>query len=95
MCGIGVDPGKVRQNYLELRERPHHARNLKRRRPMPEDEIPVAKAASFLPGEYAAVRNVLEEMSRRHIEWDLDPGRSKGGAPRVVEFTGTLGPGLW
>ena len=34
-------------------------------KPQVEPELALAKAAAFLPGEYAAVRNVLDEMDRR------------------------------
>ncbi|ORX38824.1 ketopantoate hydroxymethyltransferase-domain-containing protein [Kockovaella imperatae] len=92
-----ADGFKVRNHYREMVSKPYtsHIRR-KTRSSIPEDEMPMAKAAAFLPGEYAAVRNVLEEMTRRNVDWDLDPERDPSKEiPSVVEFTGGLGPGLW
>ena len=62
----------------------------KTRNPIPQDENPIAKAAAFLPGEYAAVRNVIREIRQRLPKWTLGDKD-----PKVVEFTGGLGPGMW
>ena len=62
----------------------------KTRNPIPQDENPVAKAAVFLPGEYAAVRNIIREIRQRLPKWTLSQKD-----PKVVEFTGGLGPGMW
>ena len=57
----------------------------------------MAQAAGFLPGEYAAVRNVVGEMERRVGKgwWRGDLQRRKGNKPVVVEVSGGLGSGLW
>jgi hypothetical protein len=52
--------------------------------------LSLARAAAFLPGEYAVVRNVLEEIGRRVGEDWLEEA---GGD--MVEVTSTLGAGLW
>lgn len=52
----------------------------------------LAKAAAFLPGEYAAVRNVLREMRvRLGDEWLRVDGEEGG----VLEVSGSLGSGVW
>lgn len=67
-----VDPNLIRRAFLALRENPQAADQIKittrdrregKTRMVPE--MMVAKAAAMLPGEYAAVRNVFEEMERR------------------------------
>lgn len=54
----------------------------------------MAKAAGFLPGEYAAVRNVVEETERR-LGFGWLRAEREGEVPVVVEVSGGLGAGLW
>ena len=62
-----------------------------------EPELAMAQAAGFLPGEYAAARNVMEEMKRRLGRgWWRGLGQvEEGKGPVVVEVSGGLGSGLW
>ena len=64
---------------------------------MVEPELAVAQAAGFLPGEYAAVRNVLGELGRRMGKdwWRLGEDGNLVDKPAVLEVSGGLGSGLW
>ena len=62
---LEVDSKMVRQHYIRLHEQSLKPPESRKKPRIIEPEMAVAAAAAFLPGEYAAVRNVLEEMDRR------------------------------
>ena len=138
-----VDPRYVRRQFLQLREQRVKEPAAKKKKNFDvEPEMAVAVGAAFLPGEYAAARNVLEEMERRlGRDWlekageearkiqleqekadgvramDMEEGpdaeaemseefkevfrqagemdMGDGTRPRVIEASGSPGPGLW
>jgi len=139
-----VDPRYVRRQFLQLREQRAKEPAAKKKKNLDvEPEMAVAVGAAFLPGEYAAARNVLEEMERRlgrdwlekateearriqleqekadgvramNAEEEVDVEEEEmseqfkevfrqaeemdmgdGSRPRVIEASGSLGPGLW
>lgn len=59
----------------------------------------LAKAAAFLPGEYAAVRNVLREMRVRLGDQRLGAegamSQGEAGGSGIIEMSGSLGSGVW
>ncbi len=104
-----ADPHAIRSSYLHLTENfpsspstRQTSRDHRDGRKRAEPEMAVAQAAGFLPGEYAAVRNVVKEMDRRLVRgWWLGEQVAvgsegeKGKRPVIVEVSGGLGSGLW
>ncbi|RSH92152.1 hypothetical protein EHS25_008567 [Saitozyma podzolica] len=82
------DPREVRQAFLSLLTSSQSRAKKDKLQVTPG--LALGRAAALLPGEYAAVRNVIEEMERRlGDDWLVKAG---GG---VVEVSSTLGAGLW
>lgn len=73
----------VRDSYLELLQPKPKQRDRKDSRNTPEHAL--ARAAAFLPAQYAATANVLSELRLR-------VGDIKGP---IVEVSDGIGPGLW
>jgi len=106
---VEANPHVIRSSYLHLTthfpsnpSQKSALRDHRERRKRAEPEMAMAQAAGFLPGEYAAVRNVVEEMGRRlGGGWwrgegvDKEGGEEVGKAPVVIEVSGGLGAGLW
>lgn len=91
-----IDPREVREHFLQLNPststRSTTSRRLEDKRIRNTPASALAKAAAFLPGEYAAVRNVLQEVRQRlgRDQWRLD-----GKGKEAVEVSGTIGAGIW
>ncbi|ODN85256.1 3-methyl-2-oxobutanoate hydroxymethyltransferase [Cryptococcus wingfieldii CBS 7118] len=88
------NPRDLRKSYLSLPDMPLPANAPKpnpREKTFRTPEGELAKASAILPGEYSAVKNVLEEMERR-----LGSAWTKGVKEgEIVEFSPGLGSGLW
>ena len=105
---LEIDPKIMRQRFLNLAQEPGPSRNRHAYKGgIPESEVPMAKAAGFLSGQYAAVRNVLEEMESRlgrgwlgHLRTpspqfeEAENGATEKSA-QIVEITGGMAPGMW
>lgn len=83
------DPYEIRRSFLQLNpttRTPVRPREDERFRATSSASL--AKAAAFLPGEYAALRNIMVELrSRLGSDWLPDGS--------VVEVSSTVGAGLW
>ncbi|KAK4684645.1 3-methyl-2-oxobutanoate hydroxymethyltransferase, partial [Tremellales sp. Uapishka_1] len=88
-----TNPREIRDAFLSLlpppgSSAPKPSGRERKAQPHSTPEVALAKAAAFLPGQYAAVRNILVELERRlGMDWMGDDG--------IVEFSGGSGPGLW
>ena len=72
ILSVDVDPNDIRQSFLHLQSLTPEEIRARARKPRPSYpeiktpvELQLAQAAAIMPGRYAAVRNVLEEMGRR------------------------------
>lgn len=88
------NPRDIRKSYLALPNVPtpiSATKSERRDKPFRTPEGELAKASAILPGEYGAVKNVLEELERRlGREWLTS---AKEG--EILEFSSSLGSGLW
>ncbi|EIW71277.1 hypothetical protein TREMEDRAFT_42713 [Tremella mesenterica DSM 1558] len=76
------DPRTVRKTFLDLLESSPRKSKL-----LPSSETALAKVAAILPGQYAAVRNILNELDKR-----LESGWMDGP---VIDVSGGSGAGIW
>ncbi|OXG74970.1 3-methyl-2-oxobutanoate hydroxymethyltransferase [Cryptococcus neoformans Gb118] len=88
------NPRDIRKSYLALPSVPTPisvAKSERRDKPYRTPEGELAKASAILPGEYGAVKNVLEELERRlGREWLTSVKEGE-----ILEFSSSLGSGLW
>lgn len=83
------DPYEIRRSFLQLNpttRTPSRSKDAERFRAT--SSAALAKAAAFLPSEYAAVRNIFTELRRRLGDDWVPEGP-------VVEVSNTVGAGLW
>lgn len=88
------NPRDIRKSYLALPNVPapiSAAKSEHKNKPYRTPESELAKASAILPGEYGAVKNVLEELERR-LGRDWLTSVKEG---EILEFSSSLGPGLW
>lgn len=77
-------PRDIRNAYLHLLEPTKEKADKADRKNSPEHAL--ARAAAFLPAQYAVTRNVMAELNSR---------LGGGLTGPILEASGTIGPGLW